>query len=122
MLEQYREKVLTNVDRSAIRVLICSTNAHIGECKSERDQLKTLILGIQNDLRLLNKFVGGYEALLVPIRRLPPEMLGIILGLACLDEGDGGNSLVQVMKLSTVCKSWRKLILTTPMFWSTIRM
>ncbi|EEB93635.1 hypothetical protein MPER_07677 [Moniliophthora perniciosa FA553] len=100
----------------------------------ELEQIRTLIQKPEDELRVLNEeisnqakrdklqsFVDGHRALLSPARRIPREIIAEVF-LQCLPTirlpacSIGEAPLL----LTTVCRSWREIALTTPQLWRAI--
>ncbi|KAL1735308.1 hypothetical protein EV714DRAFT_280468 [Schizophyllum commune] len=85
-----------------------SLQCRLDELRAHRDRLV-----IEQERKL---------ALIAPIRRLPPEVLTTIIGLAMelpfADEAD--SSLMVMHPVTLVCQRWRALAFAAPRLWSKI--
>lgn len=95
---------------------------------SEIIRLHGLILSLQNDLQDLKTHMRMAKSLLVPMRKLPPEILvEIFLHHGKLNRVMRTANLASnftadfpAMKLSSVCHHWRMVALATQSLWSNI--
>ncbi|QRV97088.1 F-box-like domain-containing protein [Ceratobasidium sp. AG-Ba] len=83
------------------------------------DTLRSARLGLAIKTRHLSNTIA-------PIQKLHPELHIYIFTLATrewisLDFEDLGDKPVSVTVLASVCSSWRRLLLQSPMFWSNIQ-
>ncbi|KAF5333026.1 hypothetical protein D9758_017216 [Tetrapyrgos nigripes] len=75
-------------------------------------------VALQNEQRSLRREIGLLRSLLTPIRRLPPELLGLIFSLVCVKSEIMRAVDCPPIHLSQVCAGWRELAWTTPILWS----
>ncbi|KAF5337998.1 hypothetical protein D9758_014317 [Tetrapyrgos nigripes] len=83
-------------------------------------------VALWNEQRNLRRKIVLLRSLLSPIRRLPPELLGLIFSLVCVRSEianlmeEQGEELMDCppIRLSQVCAGWRELAWTTPSLWS----
>ena len=89
-----------------------------GLLKRENDRLEELMklfTATKENIKHLEQLLLRYRAAATPspIRRCPPEILGIIFKLLAVDYKD-------LDTVSLVCKQWYNLVLQDPRLWSTI--
>ncbi|KAK7054705.1 hypothetical protein VNI00_003168 [Paramarasmius palmivorus] len=98
-------------------------------------EIKELVRRKEEELRILNKkivqlqverdklqsFVDGHHALLSPARRLPRDVLAEIF-LQCLPtvQLPVCSATDAPLLLTTICRSWREIAVTTPRLWRAI--
>jgi hypothetical protein len=72
----------------------------------------------------LHEYIWDHAAILSPIRRLPPEILGEIFKycLPAYNERAANADIRATMLPSHVCGHWRRVAIATPMLWSMINM
>ncbi|RDB30522.1 hypothetical protein Hypma_007278 [Hypsizygus marmoreus] len=81
---------------------------------------------LQDESRILQRYIEGQRYLVAPIRRLPPEIVGEIM-LQCrpvhdvLISGAPGRSSTAV-KLGRICRIWRDISLSIPALWSSFNL
>ncbi|KAJ7617294.1 hypothetical protein FB45DRAFT_1007857 [Roridomyces roridus] len=125
---------ITRSTRSTISAL--STN--FARCDEELARHRTELARLQAQIQLLTterqtlqNHYDDCRALLAPIRRLPSEVLGSIFHLCRYsdenEENPSGLSLghrILVQKplhsISRVCIHWRRIVIGTPTYWTTI--
>ncbi|KAJ7249415.1 hypothetical protein C8J57DRAFT_1475302 [Mycena rebaudengoi] len=109
-----------------IESLIKDIKQDISRDQDMVQRLEEEISSLQNGAWTLNRNVWALQhnqrvltSLFAPIRKLPPEILGLILGLAvpanCFD---GRKSVSHAMRVSEVCAHWRAVALSTPRIWA----
>ncbi|THU83270.1 hypothetical protein K435DRAFT_689825, partial [Dendrothele bispora CBS 962.96] len=94
-------------------------------------QLEAAISVLKYKRKCLQDYVVKYRSLLVPIRRLPPEVLSLIfltycrqypnqisLGTFSLFLGTPSNHRSSSILLSWVSIGWRRVALESPRLWS----
>ncbi|TRM64808.1 hypothetical protein BD626DRAFT_489952 [Schizophyllum amplum] len=102
-----------------------SVSATINEMEECADNLKNELCALQemmDRLRsteyVLRSVLDVHRAYVAPIRRLPVEILAEVMDWAC---GVNANLLERdcmPLTLSAVCKSWRDLMLASPILWA----
>ncbi|KAK7040522.1 F-box domain-containing protein, partial [Favolaschia claudopus] len=66
--------------------------------------------------------VASLKLVLCPIRKLPDELLAMIMRLALENDSrriDAATMVLSALRLSQVCKHWRQLAHRTPHLWTT---
>jgi len=82
--------------------------------KAEITRITAILTGLQEKHDELLKVVGELDIVLSPMRRLPVDVLREIF-FFCLSSDHAAP-----LHLSRICKSWRSIILSTPMMWSNL--
>ena len=84
--------------------------------KGRLNELRELIIATQENIEHLEQALQRYRAAVTPspIRRCPPEILGMVFQFLAVDYED-------LHVISLVCKQWHDLVLQDPLLWSTIR-
>jgi len=87
--------------------------------KRENDRLEELmgfVTATRDNIKHLEQALLEYRAVInpSPIRRCPPEVLGVVFQFLVGDYGD-------LIAISLVCKQWYNLVLQDPWLWCTIR-
>ncbi|KAL1673350.1 hypothetical protein EV122DRAFT_283078 [Schizophyllum commune] len=104
----HRAAVADQESISYFNEAMISLQCRLDELRAHRDRLS-----IEQERKL---------ALIAPIRRLPPEVLTMIIGLAMelsfADEPD--SSLMVMHPVTFVCQRWRALAFAAPRLWSKI--
>ncbi|KAJ8073934.1 hypothetical protein PM082_012213 [Marasmius tenuissimus] len=124
-----------NLDIETPFARVLNTN-HIPS-NEELDTLKNIILGPEEQIRKLDEeisrlqatrqalreFVNSHRALLSPRRRLPAEILASIF-VECLPDNELGlcsrSTQDAPLLLTTICRQWREIALSTPKLWNSI--
>lgn len=83
---------------------------------------QAMIDELYRERKVLSGFVDAHRALVSTIRRLPTELLQKIFA-HCLDADRTGGHVFksQNFLLGHVCSSWRRIVMSTPELWSSIR-
>ncbi|KAJ7696640.1 hypothetical protein B0H14DRAFT_2418418, partial [Mycena olivaceomarginata] len=85
-------------------------DAKIGSLKAELDKLL-------EERNLLDTEIRKHEGALSPLRRIPPEILSLILTLASPFTASVMNIEDGPWALSAVCGQWRSIVLAQPRLW-----
>ncbi|KAK7041704.1 hypothetical protein VNI00_008993 [Paramarasmius palmivorus] len=100
---------------------ISSTEQKCNALGLEIDKLKVEIVRREHQRKGLEKDMERYGTLLKsPVRRMPPEILGLIFAIVCEDNNVGPYQLPQAVVLSHVCRRWRQVVAETPRTWSSM--
>ncbi|THU82468.1 hypothetical protein K435DRAFT_555622, partial [Dendrothele bispora CBS 962.96] len=75
---------------------------------------------LRNQQQRIYRRIDQCRSLLAPIRKLPPEVLGRIFRLVCIENSAAAEIDCPAAHLSHVCAGWRDLARTTPSLWSHI--
>ena len=108
------------------RPLTSVENSTISRLESSIDEYDRIIMSLQNQQMELKRRASRYGSLLAPIRKIPPEILLLILQIAC-----SSNSLAKpayehqkrqlvTVNVGQVCNYWRNLVMSNEELWSTL--
>ncbi|KAJ6501880.1 hypothetical protein C8R45DRAFT_1091808 [Mycena sanguinolenta] len=100
------------------------TTAYIDELRSQVGMLDTAIASLQLRRSELQQSIKTHKAILSPIRRLPPEIIGEIFSLVvhatfCVHVRPPVTEHAPWV-FTRVCRHWSAVALATPALWSTI--
>ncbi|KAK7434919.1 hypothetical protein VKT23_019922 [Stygiomarasmius scandens] len=94
---------------------------HNAKCyEDEINRLEANLVSLRNEQQRIFLRIDQYRSLLAPIRRLPPEILGGIFEICCLESKIADAMDCPVIRLSQVCAGWRKLSRSTSSLWAHI--
>ncbi|KAK7031033.1 hypothetical protein VNI00_013823 [Paramarasmius palmivorus] len=95
--------------------------ALISEPEKQVQLLNEKISQLQAERNRLQKFIDNHRALLSPARRLPRDIIAEVF-LHCLpvDQLPTCDASEAPLVLTTVCRSWREIAITTPRLWRAI--
>lgn len=95
----------------------------ISHLDQEVSRVKTLLVDLQASRRALQSHVTQCKAILSPVRRLPAEIVGLLLSYA-VDFEPWTSFAYQgaALRLGQICRSWRDVINTTSRIWSLINL
>ncbi|KAF5343000.1 hypothetical protein D9758_013682 [Tetrapyrgos nigripes] len=92
---------------------------HVLESLKDAEELeKTGSTKTRSKQKILHQQIHELRSLLAPIRRIPPDVRGLIFSLSCVKSEMGDNIDCPTVRLSQVCAGWRELARTTPSLWS----
>ncbi|EUC56517.1 F-box-like protein, partial [Rhizoctonia solani AG-3 Rhs1AP] len=129
VIQHYFQSViaLNSIPSDAIEVYSATRTESSGIWHEIHDQAQAMpskIQTLETGMRKLHS-VHNRSPTLVPISKLPREILVYIFYLICNHEGEWGvnckgfhDSLPDLNKISLVCSQWRALALDEPSFWS----
>lgn len=121
-----------------VQEMLLLSNRDLENYESEIIRLKSQILYVESQKKRLHDYRVKLRSLLSPVRQLPNETLGLIFGFACnqnflqqypwLDWDNPSPTKLSsplfrhlpTLAISTVCKRWRTLAVSSPGLWSTI--
>ncbi|KAJ7593699.1 hypothetical protein C8J56DRAFT_819882, partial [Mycena floridula] len=101
-------------------------------CSDEASWLRGIIELLEKHQTKLSHEISIHQSFISPIRRLPPELLGLIFSLFCtVDFWDckpfesrkdclSGSLFMEPFIIATVCSDWRSIALSKASLWSTI--
>ncbi|KAH6901347.1 hypothetical protein BKA70DRAFT_693430 [Coprinopsis sp. MPI-PUGE-AT-0042] len=94
---------------------------HLSHLTESIDRLDNEILALESLLdatrkaqRLLKQERRAHSKIKAPIRRIPPELLGVIFGCLFGDSPFEAGEYRQFTRLASVCAAWREIMYTTP--------
>ncbi|KAJ2916952.1 hypothetical protein MD484_g3454, partial [Candolleomyces efflorescens] len=108
-----------------IKALIHQKLDVIGNIDKEIEGAKISLAALEAQRDANKTFVQKHQALITPIKRLPPDILTTVF-LTCLPAVELAEASLTcnhpAVVISHVCRQWRQLALNTPMLWSRIRL
>ncbi|TRM64806.1 hypothetical protein BD626DRAFT_489938 [Schizophyllum amplum] len=110
--------VLSDIDHNYIVNAIDEMDDCNERLEEEIQALQDLTDRLKAAQQMLEDALEIHWAYVAPIRDLPKEILSAILDMACEDEVDLTNPRCPPLVLSSVCKSWRDLMLAMPRLWT----
>ncbi|KAH6902073.1 hypothetical protein BKA70DRAFT_1567946 [Coprinopsis sp. MPI-PUGE-AT-0042] len=103
------------------RTCIPVLEGHLSHLTESIDRLDNEILALESLLdatrkaqRLLKQERRAHSKIKAPIRRIPPELLGVIFGCLFGDSPFEAGEYRQFTRLASVCAAWREIMYTTP--------
>ncbi|KAL4064451.1 hypothetical protein J3A83DRAFT_4067547, partial [Scleroderma citrinum] len=112
-----------DIQRNEVRSLLAEPKAELEAVENVITSLQARLADYQRRKRELISYVEDLDALLSPIRRMPPEIMSRIFEF-CGDIGARGPhaepSKRAPLLLGSVCRSWRTLSLAIPRLWTTL--
>ncbi|PPQ72007.1 hypothetical protein CVT26_007969 [Gymnopilus dilepis] len=119
------EKCLENNDNPSasvtaeIKALISDPLQALSAIEQEIKSTELAMKAFEDECQALRKSTSEYDQIRVPIRRLPPDVLDEIF-FHCL--ATHRNPVISIeeapLLLTTVCRSWRSAVLSSPRLWS----
>ena len=110
-------KVEEKLARNTIQALRDSLTVLQLEIDNYPSDTRTAAADLQGHKTAIIKSISAHESIISPLRKLPPELLQVILQKTYWD-------LVTTFRLpwslSQVCRSWRMIVHATPILWSCI--
>ncbi|KAF5356614.1 hypothetical protein D9758_008214 [Tetrapyrgos nigripes] len=104
-----------------IENLISDSSKSLHRLNSEIAQLQTTLQKLEQQRDSVQDYVEAHKALLLPARRLPPEIVARIFGHCLRTDCNPACSQSEApLLLGRVCKDWRELSLSTPCLWASI--
>ncbi|THU75963.1 hypothetical protein K435DRAFT_706010, partial [Dendrothele bispora CBS 962.96] len=122
ILQQLRSSVGFR-DQVHVKSLLHDAEKDLDNYDTEIARLETAISVLKHKRARLEGHIAKFRSLLSPIRRLPPEILGLIFLLRCEEIGNNFTfpelyRHLPAVILSQVCTGWRKVASNTPSIWS----
>ncbi|KAF9267050.1 hypothetical protein L218DRAFT_856841, partial [Marasmius fiardii PR-910] len=88
------------------------------ESQANLERIQTQIEKLEIQRLQIQRFVAKHRALLSPIRRVPADILGeIFFHSLPTDSLPTRCSHSSPLLLSSICRSWRTVLLNTPRLW-----
>ena len=122
----FSDKVNTNyipdeAERQEIVEYVSAANQEICELNAKIAEMKAVLMQVTRTRDRLQTAANQHQALISPLRRLPPELLQVIF-VWCLPIHR--NAVMHVSEapvlLGRVCSQWRRISLSTPEVWSSL--
>ncbi|KAJ7593530.1 hypothetical protein C8J56DRAFT_931286 [Mycena floridula] len=106
---------------SDIPHLLSTAIDDLQRCNGEIAKQQLYLASLQKQQKILERHVQGYQSLISPIRKVPPEILQQIFILVCTENRfDRDEINIPGLILSQVCSHWRLVCFDTTEVWSTI--
>ncbi|PPQ63646.1 hypothetical protein CVT24_004420 [Panaeolus cyanescens] len=121
---KFSDKLYTNYiprpsEINEITEYVAAVNTEVGRLDAEVAELEAALLAVNSKRARLKEIATAHQALISPLRRLPPEILQLIF-VACLPPNR--NAVMHASEapvlLGRVCSEWRRISLSTPEVWS----
>ncbi|KAF8999011.1 hypothetical protein BDZ89DRAFT_1082972, partial [Hymenopellis radicata] len=112
---------VTDALQTELRLFLRDVKREVDECQRTVDDLKTALWSAQKDRAAAQAFHDAHDSISPPIHDLPAELVIRILELSI------GAEPLQLThfhfreprrSFSMVCRRWRRIVLSTPSFWS----
>ena len=123
---KFFDKVNTNyipdvAERQEISEYVSSVNRELSQLNAKITEMKTALMQISKTRDGLQAAANQHQALISPLRRLPPELLQVIF-VCCLPLHRNAvmHSSEAPVLLGRVCSEWRRISLSTPEVWSSL--
>ncbi|KIM90429.1 hypothetical protein PILCRDRAFT_183135, partial [Piloderma croceum F 1598] len=114
--------VPSSSEANVIRSTLSQVQCNISLLDHESGRLQAMLDRVSHNRETLLKFSAEHQALLSPVRCLPPEVLAEIF-YYCSPENwidDNPHDKRATMLSSHVCRMWRQVALSTPRLWSSL--
>ncbi|KAJ7483486.1 hypothetical protein FB451DRAFT_107135 [Mycena latifolia] len=129
MLARHQELMTTNAPPEAaelayVQAIVSKTDVELTHIEKEISRLQARLQQLRDEHGLLSRYRAQNTAILSPLRRMPPEVLGEIFSwtLPSIDEGSRKFHIMSRSPwvLTYVSSRWRAVALSTPSLWSQI--
>ena len=111
----------SNTEIAEIKEYVSSVNHKLTQYDARIAELEAVLQEITKKRTELNNARSAHEALVSPLRRVPPEILQLIF-VWCLPQNH--NSVMHASEapvlLGRVCSEWRRISLATPEVWASL--
>ncbi|KAJ7579765.1 hypothetical protein C8J56DRAFT_1169615 [Mycena floridula] len=107
----------------APRSLLASLEEDLRRCREENKRQKAYMNQLERHEEMLMEKLNALKALDAPVRRVPPEIWGLIFSFAVSCEPTHLSLawiVTPTVHLSHVCSHWRSLVLSDQSLWSNI--
>ena len=123
---KFFDKVNTNyipnvAERQEISEYVSTVNGELSQLNAKITEMRTALMQVARTRDRLQAAANQHQALISPLRRLPPELLQVIF-VCCLPLHRNAvmHSSEAPVLLGRVCSEWRRISLSTPEVWSTL--
>ncbi|KAL0568372.1 hypothetical protein V5O48_013618 [Marasmius crinis-equi] len=121
-LKRFFRSTVTSADRHIISQFLLDAEKELKGCQAEINRLRSAIHLLENRRNGLKKTTEKCHSLLLPVHRLPPEILMNIFLFCCeTNDLDTPTCVPAALQVVKVCGHWRNVGLSTPSLWSSIR-
>lgn len=123
---KFADKLETNyipstTEIAEIKGYVSLVNDKVSDYDARIAELQAALQAITRQREQLHETVTAHEALVSPLRRLPPEILQIIF-VWCLSQNR--NAVMHASEapvlLGRICSEWRRISLATPELWASL--
>lgn len=106
-----------------LQEILIHSDKDVEDFDAEISRLKTRLIYIEAQKKLVHQNRVILRSLLSPIRRLDREVLRVIFGHVCDDLSSDKPLFTHLpaLPISAVCARWRSLVLSFPVLWSNLR-
>ncbi|KAJ6530866.1 hypothetical protein DFH09DRAFT_994439, partial [Mycena vulgaris] len=126
-LARHQELLSTNTppedaELTFIRAVLSDTGARLADIEREMSRLRDRLRQLEDERSVMSIYHAQNRAILSPLRRMPPEVLGEIFSWTLptlrptLRRGFDVNDSPWV--LTHICSRWRAIAISTPTLWS----
>ena len=123
---KFSDKVNTNyipntTERQEITEYVFTVKQELSELNARITEMRDALIKVIRTRDHLQTAVNQHQALISPLRRLPPELLQLIF-VWCLPSHRNAvmHSSEAPVLLGRVCSEWRRISLATPQLWSSL--
>jgi hypothetical protein len=108
-------------ERQEISEYVSTVNRELSQLNAKITELRTALIQVARTRDRLQVAASQHQALISPLRRLPPELLQVIF-VCCLPLHRNAvmHSSEAPVLLGRVCSEWRRISLSTPEVWSSL--
>ncbi|KAJ7146766.1 hypothetical protein C8R44DRAFT_18505 [Mycena epipterygia] len=108
-----------------IRAVVSKTGARIAYLDDEIPRLRDRLIQLKEERKALSIYHSQNNAILSPLRRMPPEVLCDIFSWTLPSVNDGlwhckFNTKCSPWVLTQICSRWRATAFSTPSLWSLV--
>jgi len=104
------------------QILLTEAEIELSSYDTEITQLQAALDELVNNRAKLQHSIQETQAMLAPVRRIPPEILSQIIFLSLPKKWHTEKSGAIALTHSQVCTYWRDVVLSMKELWSTIRL
>ena len=124
---KFSDKINTNyipntAEIQEIKEYLSEVDQELFQLNAKITEMTAVLMELNKTRDCLQTVASQHQALISPVRRLPPELLQVIFvyclpthGNAVMHASDGAPVL-----LGRVCSEWRRISLSTPEVWSSL--
>ena len=123
---KFLDKVNTNYipdveERQEISEYVSTVKQELSQLNAKITEMRTALMQVARTRDRLQAAANQHQALISPLRRLPPELLQVIF-VCCLPLHRNAvmHSSEAPVLLGRVCSEWRRISLYTPEVWSSL--
>ncbi|KAF9006684.1 hypothetical protein BDQ17DRAFT_1352197 [Cyathus striatus] len=111
----------SDLEADQIKDFLLESTYQMSNLEDEIVRVQRVLDALKDKFHALSAGVEAHRALLLPIRRLPPDVVCEVF-VHCLpsDHNAVMSSAEAPMLLGRVCRSWRTIALSTPRLWASL--